>query len=112
MVRAFAFGVSRRELTFAVEVNGTAEFNRASSGWTWSEIWSPDTPKLTVPNRVCCGHLTECSRRVRKAILLYMDCGVFARRLTSVEGIAIETLGEGYSLIWTPEQSKQERLFG
>lgn len=111
-VRAFVFGVSRRELAFVVELNGTAEFNPSTSGWTWSEIWSPEVPKLTVPAQVCCGRLSECSRQVREAVRRYLESGVFARRLTATEGIAIETLNEGYALIWTPNQTKQERLFG
>jgi len=111
-VRAFVFGVNRRELAFAVELNGTAEFHRVGSGWVWSEIWSPEAPKLTVPAEVCRDRVFECTRRVRMAIRHYLDCGTFASRLTRVEGIAVEAFGAGYTLIWTPDQSKQQRLFG
>lgn len=111
-VRAFVFGVNRRELTFAVELNGTEEFHRVGSGWVWSEIWVPETPKLTVPAEVCRDQVFECTRRVREAVRHYLDYGTFASRLTGVEGIAIEAFGEGYELIWTPDQTHQQRLFG
>lgn len=111
-VRAFVFGVNRRELTFAVELNGTAEFHQVGDGWIWSEIWSPGVAKLTVPAEVCRDQISECTRRVREAIQHYLDYGAYASRLSEVEGIAVEAFGVGYSLIWTPDQSMQQRLFG
>lgn len=111
-VRALVFGVNRRELTFSVELNGTEEFQRVGTGWIWSEIWAPDVAKLTVPAEVCRDLVSECTRQVRMAIWHYVDYGTFASRLTGVEGIAIEAFGEGYELIWTPDQTQQQRLFG
>ncbi len=111
-VRAFVFGVNRRELTFSVELNGTKEFHLAGTAWTWSEIWAPEAAKLTVPSEVCRDQVSECTRQVRMAIWHYLDYGTFAYRLASVEGIAIEAFGARYELIWTPDQSKQQDLVG
>lgn len=110
-VRAFVFCVSRRELACVLELNGTAEFSRVSSGWTWSEIWSPDAPKLTIPPGDACGRFSEHCRKVRNAIRHYLEAGVHAHRLTAAEGIAIETLGEGFALIWTRDQPRQVHIF-
>lgn len=110
-VRAFVFCVSRRELAYVLELNGTAEFSHASSGWTWSEFWSPDTPKLILPGDAC-GRFSEHCREVRNAIRHYLEVGVYAHRLTAAEGIAVETLGEGFALIWSRVQSRQVRLLG
>lgn len=67
-VRAFVFCISRRELAYVLELNGTAKFSRASSGWTWSEIWSPDAPKLIIPHDDAGGRFSEHCRKVRNAI--------------------------------------------
>lgn len=110
-VRALVFCISRRELAYVIELNGTAEFSHASSGWTWSEIWSPDAPKLIIPPDDGCVRFSEHCRKVRNAIRHYLEVGVLAHRLTAAEGIAIEALSEGFSLIWTRDQSRQVRIF-
>lgn len=109
-VRAFVFCVSRRELTDVLELNGTADFSKVSSGWTWSEIWSPDTPKLIMPPSDAGGRFSEHCSKVQNAIRHYLEVGIYAHRLTAADGIAIEILGEGFALIWTREESKREHI--
>ncbi len=100
-VRAFTFGVCKRELCFAVELNGTAEFHAQSSGWTWSEIWQPEQSKFYVPPKVCCGLREHCSTRLGQAIVHYLEHGIYSSKLLSREGIAIDHIDEGYELLWS-----------
>lgn len=103
-VQAFSFGISERELCFAVELNGCSDFDAQSDSWTWSEIWQPDTHKFTVPAEICCSQPSICSRKLKAAILHYLEHGVFASKLRSASGIAIENMEEGYELIWTSDR--------
>jgi len=110
-VRAFAFGINERELCFVIELNGTSEFNHNCSSWTWSEFWHPSNPKLCVPTTVSCGQRKRCSMRLKVAIMDYIKSGIYAQRLTNREGIAIQTLDEGFELISYTSLAPRRRIF-
>ncbi len=111
-VRAFAFGLSQRELSFVVELIGTEEFQKEGTRWIWSELWTPDVAKLIIPSKISCDQLSECIRQVRTAIRHYLAHGTYASRLKKAEGIAIEALGHSYDLLWARDEPERQALLG
>ena len=99
-VRALSFSINQRELCFRVELNGTSEFNRYGTAWTWSECWSPVTAKLRVPTIVCRGVLGNCSHAVTSELLRYLRGGALRQKLSRYEGIAVESIDGEYELVW------------
>lgn len=106
-VTAFSLSIGVRELCFAVEINGTSEFNAYSTEWTWSEVWAPPYGKLCVPNYVCCGLLDACNSAITTELLRYLREGAFRTKLLRCRGIAVESIDGGFELVWL-NRSKSE----
>jgi len=49
--------------------------------------------------------------RLKVAIMDYIKSGIYAQRLTNREGIAIETLDEGFELISYTSLAPRRRIF-
>lgn len=109
-VRAFSFGISQQELCFAVELNGTSEFDAKSDLWTWSEVWSPQTGKLRIPTSICGGQHSACTQHVKHALLHYLENGLLRKRLLGKSGVAIDSMDAGYELIWHQPKTPIKRL--
>jgi len=108
-VRALSFSISQRELCFRVELNGTSEFNRCDTTWTWSECWSPQAAKLSVPTNVCRGVLENCNDAITTEILDYVREGNLRQKLFRFEGIAVESIDERYELVWVNDFSAPQK---
>lgn len=99
-VRALSFCITRNELCYCVELNGTSEFQRYGTAWTWSENWAPAVGRIRVPAKVCCGHIDYCNFIVTTEVLNYIREGMFRHKLNRFEGIAVEAMGDSYELVW------------
>jgi len=110
-VRAFSFVVSERELSSVVELNGAAEFDPGSRGWTWAEVWQPPAPKFRLPRNDGAPVKRDVLGRLKGAIGHYLERGVFARRLLAREAIAVEILDGPFELVWSRgERPAPDRL--